>query len=116
LHCRINKTRPAPFRISLEFWAQPDAARSADFFAQWFRSVSSSRLTKIKAVAKTLKRHLTNILTDFTHPITNAISEGYNSKIQSIKSDARGFRSFKHYRSRILFHCAKLVLVPILPS
>ncbi len=100
----------------IEFWAQPDPARGADFFAQSFRSVASTRLTKIKAVAKTLKRHLTNILTYFTHPITNAISEGYNSKIQSIKSDARGLRSFKHYRSRILFHCGKLELAPILPS
>jgi transposase len=100
----------------IEFWAQPDAAMGADFFAKWFRSVSSTRLTKVKAVAQTLKRHLTNILTYFVHPITNAISEGFNSKIQSIKSDARGFRSFKHYRSRILFHCGKLDLAPILPS
>jgi transposase len=32
-------------------------------------------LTKVKAVAKTIKRHLANILTYFIQPITNAISE-----------------------------------------
>lgn len=100
----------------VEFWAQPDAAQGADFFAQWKRSVMRSRLTKVKAVAKTLYQHLTNLLTYFMHPITNAISEGFNSRIQAIKADARGFRRFANYRSRILFHCGKLSMLPVLPS
>ena len=47
------------------------------------------------------------------YPITNAISEGFNSKIQAIKSDARGFRRFANYRARILFHCGKLIEMPV---
>jgi transposase len=99
----------------IEFWAQPDAAHGAQFFADWHRSVVRTRLTRVKAVAKTLKKHLTNLLTYFVYPITNAISEGFNSKIQAIKSDARGFRRFANYRARILFHCGKLSLLPDLP-
>jgi len=99
----------------IEFWAQPDAAHGAQFFADWHRSVVRTRLTRVKAVAKTLKKHLTNLLTYFVYPITNAISEGFNSKIQAIKSDARGFRRFANYRARILFHCGKLSLLPNLP-
>jgi len=99
-----------------EFWWQPDAARGAAFFKDWIRSVNRTRLTRIKAVAKTLQKHLTNLLTYFMHPITNAISEGFNSKIQALKSDARGFRSFANYRARILFHCGKLDLLPNLPA
>ena len=49
-----------------------------------------------------------------SHPITNAISEGFNSKIQAIKADARGFRRFENYRYRILFHCGKLDLLPVI--
>jgi transposase len=75
-----------------------------------------SRLTKVKAVAKTLHQHLTNLLTYFMHPITNAVSEGFNSRIQAIKADARGFRRFLNYRSRILFHCGKLNMLPVLPE
>jgi hypothetical protein len=41
-----------------------------------------------------LKTHLNNLLTYFAHPITNATSEGLNSKIQSLKHAGRGFRSF----------------------
>ena len=100
----------------IEFWAQPDAAHGAKFFKDWHRSVVHTRLTRVKAVAATLKKHLTNLLTYFVHPITNAISEGFNSKIQAIKSDARGFRSFVNYRARILFHCGKLSLSPDLPA
>lgn len=99
----------------IEFWAQPDAAHGAQFFKDWHRSVVRTRLTRVKTVAATLKKHLTNLLTYFVHPITNAISEGFNSKIQAIKADARGFRSFVNYRARILFHCGKLSLLPDLP-
>ncbi|MBL9176777.1 MAG: transposase, partial [Verrucomicrobiaceae bacterium] len=35
-----------------------------------------------------------------------------NSRIQAIKSAARGFRSFANYRIRILFHCGRLDLKP----
>lgn len=59
-------------------------------------------------VAEMLKAHLPNLLTYFRHRVTNAASEGLNSKIQPIKSMARGFRGFRNYRTRILFYCGKL--------
>ncbi|HBE44049.1 MAG TPA: ISL3 family transposase, partial [Deltaproteobacteria bacterium] len=52
------------------------------------------------------------ILAYLKHRITNAVTEGLNSKIQQIKSAARGFRNFDHYRIAILFHCGKLDLYP----
>jgi transposase len=65
------------------------------------------------AVAHILKRHLENLLTYLKHRITNAVTEGLNSKIQSLKSAARGFRNFQNYRTRILFFCGKLDLYPL---
>ena len=52
-----------------------------------------------------LKRHFDGLLAYFTHWITNTATEGFNSRIQSIKAAARGFRNFEHYRIRILFFC-----------
>ena len=75
-----------------------------------------SRLEPIKRVARMLKAHLPGLMSYFNHHVTNALSERFNSKIQSIKSAARGFRSFKNYRLRILFYCGKLDLNPIIPS
>jgi transposase len=64
-------------------------------------------------VAKMLKRHFEHLITYLRHPITNAVTEGLNSKIQAIKANARGFRSFWNYRTRILFFCGKLNLCPL---
>ena len=55
-----------------------------------------SRLAPVIKVAKMLKRHLPNVLSYVTHRITNAVSEGLNSKIQTIKKMAYGFRNLEH--------------------
>ncbi|WP_419602536.1 transposase [Thiolapillus sp.] len=41
--------------------------------------------------------HLPNILTYFQHRISNAVAEGLNSRIQTIKANARGHRSFEGF-------------------
>jgi transposase len=63
-------------------------------------------------VAKKLNRHLDNILTYLKRRITNAVFEGMNSKIQQVKSAARGFRNFENFRIAILFFCGKLDMHP----
>lgn len=97
-----------------EFWAQPSVATALEFFNHWFGAARRSKLEPIKKTALTLKNHLHGLLNYFLYPITNAISEGFNSKIQAIKADARGFRRFENYRYRILFHCGKLDLLPVI--
>ncbi len=52
------------------------------------------------------------VLSYLKHRITNTVTEGLNSKIQQIKSAARGFRNFNHYRIAILFYGGKLDLYP----
>ena len=96
----------------VEFWSQMDATRGGHFFKKWYNSVARSKLEPIKKVARMLKAHLLGLLNYFEYPITNALTEGFNSKIQALKADARGFRSFANYRIRILFHCGKLDLKP----
>ncbi len=59
-----------------------------------------------------LKRHLDGLLNYFDHQVSNATAEGFNSRIQSIKSAARGFRRFENYRLRVLFCCGELNMLP----
>ena len=73
------------------------------FFKKWYFWATHSQLKPIIKVAKMIKNHLENILTYLRHPITNAKAEGLNSKIQSIKVAARGFRNFENYRTAILY-------------
>lgn len=99
-----------------KFWSYRYEVPARKFFAQWFGWARRSRLEPIKKVATMIHRHFENIITYLKHPITNAVTEGLNSKIQSIKASARGFRSFLNYRTRILFFCGKLQLLPEIPS
>ena len=81
-------------------------------FRKLYFSATHSRLEPIIDVAKMFKRHIENILTYAKHRITNAFAEGINSVIQHIKASARGFRTFAHYRTAILFYCGKLDMYP----
>lgn len=95
-----------------EFWEYRSGTWAKKFFDRWYAWAIRSRLAPIKKVAVMLKKHLAGLLAYFSHRITNASNEGFNSRVQSIKSAARGFRSFENYRIRILFYCGKLDLLP----
>ncbi|WP_145074203.1 transposase [Aureliella helgolandensis] len=94
------------------FWDYTYAGNAKKFFDRWFGWARRSQLDPVKRVAATLKRHLAGLLSYFRHRVTNATTEGFNSRIQSIKSAARGFRNFANYRTCILFYCGKLQLNP----
>ena len=59
-----------------------------------------------------IKNHSPNILTYFKHRISNALAEGLNSKIQTVKVSARGYRSFDGFINSILFYCGGLDMTP----
>jgi len=112
LHLKVARAWAAKELFS-KFWEYQEEGWARRFFKDWFAWVSRSRLKPVVDVAQMLKRHLDNLLTYLKHHITNAVTEGLNSKIQSLKSAARGFRSFRNYRIRILFFCGKLNLYPL---
>lgn len=112
LHLKVARAWAAKELFS-KFWEYQQEGWARRFFKDWFSWVSRSRLKPVVAVAQMLKRHLDNLLTYLRHHITNAVTEGLNSKIQSLKSAARGFRNFRNYRIRILFFCGKLNLYPL---
>ena len=95
-----------------EFWNARNEAFAEGVFRDWYSWAVRCRLKPIVKVAKMLKRHLDGLMSYFRHRISNAVSEGLNSKIQAIKASARGFRNFENYRNRILFSCGKLALSP----
>ena len=95
-----------------EFWNAWNEGFAEGIFKRWYCWATRCQLKPMVKVAKMLKRHLDGLMSYFRHRISNAVSEGLNSKIQSIKSSARGFRNFENYRNRILFTCGKLALSP----
>lgn len=94
------------------FWNYSYQGSAKTFFQRWYFWATHSKLKPVIEAAKTLKRHIIGLLAYLKHRITNAVTEGLNSLIQSIKANARGFRNFQNYRIAILFHCGKLNLYP----
>ena len=97
------------FRI---FWSYFNRRSAEGFYKRWFFWATHSRLKPMIEVAMTIHRHLDNICNYFRFRISNAVAEGLNSKIQLIKSGARGFRNFENFRIAILFHCGGLNMRP----
>lgn len=66
-----------------EFWKCSTFQEAAAYFKKWKRWVMKSVLPEMKKVAKMLAKHLEGVLNFTLFPITNAIAEWFNSKIQS---------------------------------
>lgn len=99
-----------------DFWTRESrraGGRQKKDFKQWHGSAIRSRLEPIKKVARSLKEHLEGLLSYMVHRITNAAPEALNGRIAAIKANDRGFRSFDHYRVRILFFHGELEMRPI---
>lgn len=94
------------------FWDYVYPGAAIRFFRRWYFWATHSRLEPFIHVARTIKERLDGVLTYFAHGITNAFAEGMNSKIQDLKSAARGYRNFENYRTAILFHCGGLDMRP----
>jgi transposase len=95
-----------------QFWEYVSPGAAQTFFARWFWRATHSRLAPMAAVAKLIRRHLPNVLTDLQHGITNAGVEALNATIQWVKKTARGFRNVEHFKTASYFHCGGLDLYP----
>ncbi len=64
-----------------ELWKYRRKGWALRHWKRWYYWATHSRLKPVIKVARMLHRHLPNVLTYFDHAITNATSEGLNSKI-----------------------------------
>ena len=82
------------------------------WWSRWYFWATHSRLSPVIKVAKMIERHLPNVLSYFTHRITNAASESINAVVRGLQKRAFGFRSFSNFRTAVLFRCGGLDLYP----
>ena len=72
-------------------WGYQRKGWALKYWKHWYFWATHSRLVPVVNVARMIQSHLDNILTYFDHRITNATSEGLNSKIQTLKKTPMGF-------------------------
>ena len=71
-----------------------------------------SRLYPMKALAKSIDKHLWMILNAIRLKVTSGCAESNNSRIQRIKKTACGFRNSGNFKYAIYFHLGKLDMMP----
>jgi transposase len=98
--------------LFMEFFAYRYEKPARAFFRRWYHWATHSRLVPVIKIAKMLKGRFENIITYLKRPITNAIAESINAKIQWAKYTARGFRNTANLITAIYFHCGGLDLKP----
>jgi transposase len=96
-----------------ELWRFFRRSWAEKHFKAWFFWAFHSKLAPVAEAAWTFKRHLSQMLNYVRHRITNTVSEGLNSKIQTIKKKAYGFRNRENFKTSIFFHCGGLNLYPV---
>jgi transposase len=79
---------------------------------RWYGWAIRSRLEPVKRVARMIQKHWEGVLNAAMSNVTNALSEGLNSKIQWIKRKACGYRNRERFRHAIYFHLGGLDLYP----
>ena len=75
---------------------------------QWCTNVNRSKVEPMKAVAKTVRKHLDGIAAWARTRQTNGFLEALNGLIQAAKRKARGYRSFQTMRTVIFLVAGKL--------
>ena len=81
------------------------AAAELDRVVSW---VMHSNVGGMKRVARTVRAEREGILNWFSSKATNAVLEGLNSVIQSMKRAARGFRNVEYFRTAIFLRLGGL--------
>jgi transposase len=99
-----------------QLWDYTSEVWATKFWKRWYFWATHSRLAPMIDAAKLIARHLPNVLTYFTHRITNAVAEGLNSKIATVQKRACGYRNPNHFKIAVYFHCGGLNLYPTTPT
>jgi transposase len=110
---KLKTARAWALKESLrELWHFTRQASAENFWRRWYFWATHSKLPPMVEAAKTIARHLPNVLTYFKHRITNAAAEGLNSKVATIQKRACGYRNPERFKIAVYFHCGGLNLWP----
>lgn len=93
-------------------WGYAKRGWAERMWKRWYGWAIRSRLEPVKRVARMIQKHWEGVLNAATSNVTNALSEGLNSKIQWIKRKACGYRNRERFRLAIYFHLGGLDLYP----
>lgn len=101
---RINKSLATCYEMKellYEFWQCESWREAQSFLTTWCKMAQESAIQPLIKFANTLLAHRSAILNYFKYPLTNAILEGLNNKIKTLKRQAYGYRNMDNFFLKI---------------
>jgi transposase len=98
------------------FWDYKATWAAERFLKNWMTTALKSRLDPIIKFVKTLKKHMSRIITFVQCRLTNAVAEGLNRIIKIVKNRASGFRSLQAFTDMIFLSVGDLDIPAQIPN
>lgn len=88
-------------------WTQIDKMEASAFLSFWADTMRTFKKKALTTLANTLDKHHQRIINVIDTKITNAVLEGFNSKVQTLKRKARGYKYAENLMLMVKLHCGK---------
>jgi transposase len=99
------------FKEIFECYNEENSAK--ELFIRWATDSFMNRIKEVNKVILMFLNHCAGVINALISTFNNAMAERLNGKIQEIKTVSRGYRTFKNFRSAILFFHGGLDLYPL---
>jgi transposase len=107
----LKTARAYQMKLNLqEIWKIQDRDEAHLFLKKWYFWLTHSRLAPMISLAKTIRNHWEGKLNYFECRFTNALMEGLNSVVQSLKRSARGYKNTDNFITRSIYAVGNSIL------
>ena len=108
LQSLLDVNKPLFFMYNMKvllryFWMFKTPERAREFLYSWCQDAMDCEIGPLARLGKTIDKYKDQILNYFKHRITNAVVEGTNNKIKTLKRQAYGYRDMEYFKLR-LYH------------
>jgi len=91
-----------------EIYKETDKEGFVGKLKKWYFWATHSRISAMVEAARTIRRHWEGVVSWFDGRVSNGLLEGLNSLIQAAKAKARGYRTFRNFRTIVFLLTGKL--------
>lgn len=95
-----------------DIFDEEDHENALKRLSEWIENVKGSGFEPFENVVKTLRRYSYGIHNYFRYKVTNAGSEGFNTKINVVRRKAYGYRDLDYFILKIFQACGVMKIDP----
>jgi len=95
------------------FNQETEKVNGFELFYKWVSNSINKKIKEVNKVVTMFENHLSGVINALITNFNNSMAERLNGKIQEVKLVGRGYRTFKKFRSAILFFHGGLDLYPL---